>query len=289
MEIVFKGKETIYAWESSGENVSGNWPISFDNNDELLSLVVGDIDGIGNPEIILASKDQKLYAFHSDGSTMFGFPIPHIGNVWSTPALGDIDNDGKTEIIVTGGVGYNNIYVWDTEGDPAKIQWAMFHHDAWHTGVYGFKIPPPTISMTFGENESDDINNVTHDTYIRTGNRQQNFNFGSEARIRIGNKRVNDLNRSLIKFDFISGLEDAGVTSPDDIFSAALELSVDYTGNFQNIDADIYRLKKDWGEGFHKFITASAGEANWNWAKYQISSWSELWLDNSNSTRRSGG
>jgi hypothetical protein len=92
------------------------------------SPVVADLDGDGgNPEIIAASMDRHVYAWHAGGTPVDGFPVltidrskitaidpqthaptfaSGIGEDWNqgaivtTPAVGDITGDGKPEISV---------------------------------------------------------------------------------------------------------------------------------------------------------------------------------------------
>jgi hypothetical protein len=61
--------------------------------------VAGDIDGNGDLEIVAASWDTFVYAWNLDGSPVPGFPVWVYDTVWSSPALADLDHDGKREII----------------------------------------------------------------------------------------------------------------------------------------------------------------------------------------------
>jgi len=74
------------------------------------SSVIGDIDDDGRMDVIVggsvqfysAAPARQVWAFHADdGSMLPGFPVQLSGRVFSTPALGDVDNDGDTEIVVT--------------------------------------------------------------------------------------------------------------------------------------------------------------------------------------------
>ena len=103
--------------------------------------MLADLDGDGKLEAIAASMDRNLYAWHADGSTVSGFPrvvvdpskvtsidasthVPTFkpdsdigepldqGAIIDTPAVADIDGDGKPEIVV----GTNESYPDDHDG-----------------------------------------------------------------------------------------------------------------------------------------------------------------------------
>jgi hypothetical protein len=102
------------------------------------SPVIADLDGDHKPEIVLAGADRHVYAWHGDGSAVSGFPFLVVdrskvqtidpvseqvtfkpdsgammnGKIVDTPAVGDIDGDGKPEIVV----GTNEEYAADKDG-----------------------------------------------------------------------------------------------------------------------------------------------------------------------------
>lgn len=105
----------------------------------LTAPVVADLDGDGRPEIIAAAMDRHLYAWHANGHAVAGFPVEPVdpdkvqsidpktgqvtfkpdggatydqGAIVDTPAVGDINADGKPEIVV----GTNEEYKVDQDG-----------------------------------------------------------------------------------------------------------------------------------------------------------------------------
>ncbi len=131
----------FYVWHHDGTMVDG-WPIIFpwdgsQNVDYIYAQpVIGDIDGDRDVEIIVGSYNNKLYAWHHDGTIVDGWPKIIGDSVDSTAAIADIDNDDLVEVVVAGDDG--KIYVWDLDAiyNLSHMEWPMFQHDSHHTGLY---------------------------------------------------------------------------------------------------------------------------------------------------------
>lgn len=105
----------------------------------LGSPVLADLDGDGRPEVVAASQDRHVYAWHGDtGKPVAGFPVLVVdrskvsaidertdmptfkagggaqqqGKLVDTPAVGDITGDGRPEIVV----GSNEEFLADQDG-----------------------------------------------------------------------------------------------------------------------------------------------------------------------------
>ncbi len=64
---------------------------------------VADLNQDTIPEIIVGSRDGKLYVVEPDGTPLPGFPFVSGGDISSSPAIGDLDNDGLPEIVFANG------------------------------------------------------------------------------------------------------------------------------------------------------------------------------------------
>lgn len=102
LEIVFNVNYTVQAFNLNGTPVPG-WPKTVSSYALEGAPAFGDIDGDGFGEIVVTNHGLTsggfIYAYKRDGTLLTGFPINH-GYSSRTPVLGDIDSDGKLDIIV---------------------------------------------------------------------------------------------------------------------------------------------------------------------------------------------
>lgn len=66
-------------------------------------------------------------------------------SVFSSPAVGDLDGNGQSEVVIGGAVDVNNpnkgrLYAWTGHKNGSR-EWPMFHHDPAHTGRFD-TVPP---------------------------------------------------------------------------------------------------------------------------------------------------
>jgi len=96
-----------------------------------------DIDGDGDLEVFVGSDDDRVWAWHHDGTSVDGWPQQTGADVFSSPAAGDIDGDGDLEVVV--GSDDAQVYAWHHDGLTA---------DAWpNSTIVSVKGKPALVDL----------------------------------------------------------------------------------------------------------------------------------------------
>ncbi len=163
-EIIITGRQdedyAIHAFNHDGTPVDlhgdgrADFPLTFGRQtiDSLTSMLVADIDGEPGPELLYRKSVRInanalryfIEARYPDGRLVAGFPVelPAYGAV----AVGDVDGDGLSEIVVTCG---NELRIYDTRGRAASIEWGHEAHDYQNTRNYHYQPPLPELAVDF--------------------------------------------------------------------------------------------------------------------------------------------
>jgi len=100
----------------NGENGSECWV--YQTGDRFYSSPsLGDIDGDGKLEVVIGDDEPYIYAINGeDGSELWIYETKQsspLGVIYASPTLGDIDNDGKLEVVI--GSYDHNLYALNGE------------------------------------------------------------------------------------------------------------------------------------------------------------------------------
>jgi hypothetical protein len=126
---------------SSGASLPG-MPAKSQGLDFLGAPVIADVSGDGKAELIEGGDSSALHAFTSNGGQAPSFPKFHPGWILFGPAVGDLDGNGRNEIVAATREGY--LMVWNTKGRAeANEEWWGYRHDERNTGAYGIDTRPP--------------------------------------------------------------------------------------------------------------------------------------------------
>jgi hypothetical protein len=125
LEIAFASRGKIYLLDAKGALMPG-FPVTWE--DEIRSLAAGDVDGDGKLDIVAApghsGPTDVMNAWHADGTSVAGFP-PNAKGVSGCAAdkkcylagcydqnlaVGDLDGDGKADVVAPHDDAYASIH-----------------------------------------------------------------------------------------------------------------------------------------------------------------------------------
>lgn len=145
-EVVWAAGPELLAYNHNGSLADG-FPLSIGGVDDALlsGPVIGDLDGDGRADLLLASQDGNLRAAGPEGNAMQGFPLSAGHRLSSPPALADIDGDGDVEILFACDEGVLSILNLGAACSPSSCPWPAESCDFRRSGYNALTqtIPPP--------------------------------------------------------------------------------------------------------------------------------------------------
>jgi len=133
LEIVFSTTAPrLYILDGDGSSYA-DWPRAlggvserFGNYILASTPAVGDLDGDGQPEIVVGSTDKKVYAWRMDGQPVSSlWPRQTRDWVYASPVIVDLNRDGYRDVVAASGDG--RLYAWngngfDLPGFPLRVR-----------------------------------------------------------------------------------------------------------------------------------------------------------------------
>ncbi|HEX7862369.1 MAG TPA: Ig-like domain-containing protein [Verrucomicrobiae bacterium] len=144
--IVPSGCSDLFAFDIESE--FPKWTASVTGK-LLSSPVIGDVDGNGSVDVVVAVSSVRngdpagVYVFDRLGQRWTGWPVMEEYSFNASPALGDLDQDGRLEIVLVDDAISGKLHV---------VQWDGFEADGWPREVFRLTSSRAGISIA-------DVNN----------------------------------------------------------------------------------------------------------------------------------
>ena len=156
-EIIIGCASGILVFKGDGSELQG-FPVQWDSPNAYWvknnAPVVGDVDNDGLQDIVMtttkagSSQYGRVYVYNSKGQLNSHFPKDLEIGFGAVPAIGDIDLDGRNEIIITGSYWYGHpgfidkVWVYDLGGiNAGNVEWGQLGGSPQNWGLY----PAPPI------------------------------------------------------------------------------------------------------------------------------------------------
>ena len=175
-EIIALGMDKkLYAWYSNGTSVPGfpMMPLNEQGQGSTFNVgfspILGDYDGDGKMEIfvyaawaisIIDGNGQQLTTTSNPPNAPLYYTNAQLQN---NPAVGDIDNDGRLELIANN----STLHVWDLPNAGNKADWPMFRQNAARTGYPAMPMLHITPSSLVALHEIDDSSDVIFNVVLK--------------------------------------------------------------------------------------------------------------------------
>ena len=133
----------VQAWNgATGESLPA-FPQAVEDFQLLSSPAVADVSDAPGPEIVVGTGLYYLRNLNASGTEGAGWPKFTGGWNFETPAVGDVDGDGKLEVAIATREGWSFLWNTDAEACGTNDQWWTSHHDEWNTSNHATDSRPP--------------------------------------------------------------------------------------------------------------------------------------------------
>ncbi len=127
VEVALVGNETpsnLFLLSSTGQVLPGwpvaTWPDKPPGLQKSPIPALGDLDGDGDLEVVLAPGDGRVLAFHHTGAPVAGWPQAVESEHHNYPVVADLDDDGRDEVVAgvyfVGSVSVSRVHAWRGDG-----------------------------------------------------------------------------------------------------------------------------------------------------------------------------
>ncbi|NUP10154.1 MAG: alkaline serine protease [Polyangiaceae bacterium] len=141
-----KGDNLLSMWSVKTGKMLPASPMVLEDFTFFNSSAIADLTGDGYPEAIIGSGGYYVHAIDGCGREPEGWPKFTGQWIIPTPAVGDVDGDGKLEVAIGTRNGW--LYLWHTSAPTTNvIEWESYHHDNRNTGNYD-------VALDQGDKES---------------------------------------------------------------------------------------------------------------------------------------
>jgi hypothetical protein len=140
----------VQGWNAQTGTELPSFPQAVEDYQLLSSPSVADVSDAPGRELLVGTGLYYLRDINAAGIEGTGFPKFTGGWLFPTPAIGDVDGDGKLEITTMTREG--NMFLWDTDSAACGTndEWWTSRHDEWSTGAYGTDTRPPGTPRDLG-------------------------------------------------------------------------------------------------------------------------------------------
>jgi hypothetical protein len=136
---------TVQAWNPATGNYLPGYPRATDDFQLLSSPVVARVGGLPTErQALVGTGLYQLHAYGNGGQEPAGWPKFTGGWIFATPSVGDVDGDGKLDVVTFTREGW--AFAWKTGEDAcagSNNEWWTSRHDEHGTGRYGYDARPP--------------------------------------------------------------------------------------------------------------------------------------------------